>query len=330
MTTYYACYIINNRKRVLLMAPMKRAVSILITTFVLISGFAGCAKDANTDETTILTAYTIDAAETAADSAEAAAVSAEAAAVSAEAAAVSAEAAAVSAEAAGITGTTIFEAATVAGATTDKTVATNPQATQTPAIKAGDTIYFGNYEQDNNTANGKEKIACKVLDVKIGKALLISEKVLDARPYNIEKKDITWETCTLRKWLNEDFYNTAFSSSEQIKIDTTNVINNDNPVCGTSGGNLTVDKIFLLSYEEADRYFTDYEKCTSKGTDFAKNNRLYVSDIEQYLGNSDWWLRSPGISQDSAGVVLMDGNYQGSRTVSKITFGVRPAFWINL
>ena len=86
------------------------------------------------------------------------------------------------------------------------------------SINAGDTVYFGKYEQDGNTKNGKEKIEWQVLEKKGNKALLISKKVLDVQPYNKEKKDITWEKCTLRKWLNKDFIKESFNSKESKKI----------------------------------------------------------------------------------------------------------------
>lgn len=53
-----------------------------------------------------------------------------------------------------------------------------------------------------------------VLDVKEGQVLLLSNNALDAKAYNDEKIDVSWENCTLRKWLNNDFYETAFYEQE--------------------------------------------------------------------------------------------------------------------
>jgi len=116
--------------------------------------------------------------------------------------------------------------------------------------EVGKIIQFGSYEQDNDLSNGKEKIDWRVLAVENGKALLLSEKILDTKPYNDKIEDVTWETCTLRKWLNNDFYSTAFSSSEQLRIVTNIVVNSDTPDNGNLGGNDTSDKLFLLSYAE--------------------------------------------------------------------------------
>ena len=73
--------------------------------------------------------------------------------------------------------------------------------------KVGHYVSFGKYEQDNNTSNGKEKIEWLVLEVKDGKALVISKYALDCKPYNTSSTNVTWETCSLRNWLNNDFIN---------------------------------------------------------------------------------------------------------------------------
>lgn len=85
--------------------------------------------------------------------------------------------------------------------------------------EVGDVVYFGRFEQDLYTKNGKEKIEWQVLDKKGNKALLVSKYLLDVRPYNKKEKAITWKKCTLRKWMNKEFFNTAFSEEEKDKAD---------------------------------------------------------------------------------------------------------------
>lgn len=80
---------------------------------------------------------------------------------------------------------------------------------------AGNVVTYGHYEQDNDTANGKEPIEWVVLDVQGDKALLISKYGLDVRPYNTEYNHVTWEECTLRTWLNDTFLNAAFTPEGQ-------------------------------------------------------------------------------------------------------------------
>jgi uncharacterized repeat protein (TIGR02543 family) len=85
-------------------------------------------------------------------------------------------------------------------------------------------LLFGTYEQDNNLANGAEDIEWLVLEKKDGKALLLSKYALVTKPYNEEDTDVTWESCTLRSWLNGEFYK-AISDHEvrisnlEIKVD---------------------------------------------------------------------------------------------------------------
>ena len=110
--------------------------------------------------------------------------------------------------------------------------------------RVGDIVTFGNYEQDNNTANGKEPIEWIILDKREdGSLVLMSKYALDSKQYNTQDTSVTWETCTLRKWLNEDFYNAAFSTQEQAKIVPVTIENEDNPDYGTTGGKATQDSI---------------------------------------------------------------------------------------
>ena len=82
----------------------------------------------------------------------------------------------------------------------------------------GDTVRWGHYEQDQNADNGQEEIEWIVLSVENGQAYMISKYVIDEQPYNSVWTDVTWESCSLRGWLNESFYQTAFSREEQSKI----------------------------------------------------------------------------------------------------------------
>lgn len=210
------------------------------------------------------------------------------------------------------------------------------------SIKAGDSVYFGKYEQDGNTKNGKEKIEWQVLDKKDGKALLVSKKVLDAQPYNKEWKGITWEKCTLRKWLNNDFIKEAFNAKESKKIQKSKIKNKDNKEYGTKGGKDTTDKVFLLSIDEANKYYKTDEKRTAEITDYGIKRIAKVLDRtekdlkkdSEWFGESNnmwYWLRSPGFDQlcaayvDFVGSVSEDGNF-----VSLDYLGVRPALWVNL
>ena len=83
---------------------------------------------------------------------------------------------------------------------------------------AGNIVLFGRYEQDGDLSNGQERIQWAVLDVQDGKALLISRFLLEVMPFNDKGKAKGWENSTIRKWLNGDFYQQAFTDTEKAAI----------------------------------------------------------------------------------------------------------------
>ena len=198
---------------------------------------------------------------------------------------------------------------------------------QLKGIKVGNYIKFGAYEQDNNTSNGKEDVEWLVLEVKDGKALVISKYALDYKPYNTSNADVTWETCTLRKWLNNDFLGSAFSADQKAMIPTITVSADKNPEYSINPGNATQDQVFLLSITEANKYFSSYSARQCKSTDYAVANGA----LESNSGNCWWWLRSPGEYESGAAYVDNDGDVEEDGFL--VNFGnhaVRPALWIDL
>lgn len=193
--------------------------------------------------------------------------------------------------------------------------------------KVGDYVYFGSYEQDNDTTNGKEYIKWLVLEKKDNKLLVISKYALDCQPYNEVYKSVTWETCTLRKWLNDEFINEAFSKEEQAYIPTITVPAHKNPEYDTDPGKATKDKVFLLSAVEAEKYFTSDKERKCKATYYAEAKGASVMS-NRYSG---WLLRSPGdYSRGCCRVNYGGCVYYRLYYVSLSSFGVRPALWINL
>lgn len=186
-------------------------------------------------------------------------------------------------------------------------------------------VTLGQYEQDNNVSNGPEEIEWLVLAIVDQKALLVSKYGLDTKPFNEIRKEITWENSTIRNWLNNEFYNNAFSSSEKNKIIPVKNNNSDNPQLGTKGGNPTTDRIFLLSVDEVLQYMTDSSSRRCKATAFAKSK-----NSEEYPnGYNWWWLRTPG-AKEGAVHVYNDGDiyYNGGAVSNSNTDLVRPALWI--
>ena len=217
-----------------------------------------------------------------------------------------------------------------------KEAETNKKITDTTFkndIKVGDVIKFGSYWQGKSTSSGKTPIEWRVFAVEGDKALIISEKGLDCKPYNTSYACVTWKTCSLRSWLNETFLNSAFTTAEQSKIKSTTVTAGKNPKYSTSVGNATTDKVFLLSITEANKYFTTDEARKCVPTAYAKANGAYT--ISDYTKDGEstcwWWLRSPGLNQNSAAFVYFGGSvFFTGNFVNYDYFCVRPALWIKL
>lgn len=195
--------------------------------------------------------------------------------------------------------------------------------------EVGDIIICGSYEQDGNVLDGKEDIEWLVLAKEENKILVISCYGLDCKQYNTSETAVTWETCSLRKWLNGTFINDSFSSAEQNIIQNTTVTADRNPEYGTNPGNATNDRVFLLSINEANKYFSSSDEREYKYTEHTKYPLANISDSKY------WWLRSPGNEQDSAAVVKHF--YPESGYISEYGMGVnfndiavRPAMWISV
>ncbi len=194
--------------------------------------------------------------------------------------------------------TGIFFTQNRANVVTAEDVASNNMASLDKNISVGDIVSFGK--------NDREWI---VLDKEEEKVLLLAKESVGERQYHTMYKDITWEECSLRQWLNYDFYNGSFSETEKERICETIVKNPDNPEYGTEGGNDIEDKIFLLSLDEAEKYFEDEEA--------------------RAIGTS-WWLRSPGNNSEFAAEVLADGYINPSGFTVDPKEAVRPALWVKL
>ncbi len=179
----------------------------------------------------------------------------------------------------------------------------------------GDTVLFGSCPQ---TAVGDDRtpIEWTVLDVQDGKALLISRFALDCRPFDETNATAEWETCSLRAWLNNEFVSEAFTASEAADIVAADVDNGreqGNESWHPSDGNRTKDRICLLSYAEALRFFAEDTARLCAATDYAAAQGAAVSNTVKTGGRPTvrWWLRSPGIRKDLTAIVNEDGSLRG-------------------
>ena len=193
----------------------------------------------------------------------------------------------------------------------------------------GDIIEFGELEW-------------RVLDVKGGRALVITEYIVGKTYYGyntrgvigrLEYLEVTWADSNIRQYLNEHFY-FLFSSTERAQIQETQISNGANPWYGTNGGVDTTDKIFLLSIEEVMKYFGDSGQLESQLVDSGyivdRYNENRVASYERSY-TEYWWLRTPGKSiidfviVDERGRIDIDGRPGYLEWV-----GVRPAMWLKL
>ena len=192
----------------------------------------------------------------------------------------------------------------------------------------GDVVSFGRYEQDNRTDNGAEPIQWIVLRKENGRLLLMSVSVLDQQPYHADNGKITWEDCSLRKWLNETFSETAFTDAERAVIAKTKLTNDHNPASYVSGGRDTEDRIFIFSFSELLEYL---QGCTFLDGIYAFPSSYAVAqgvERHEWYETACWWLRTPGIDADSAVYCDMAGKPLYSARVGKLGYGVRPSMWI--
>lgn len=195
-----------------------------------------------------------------------------------------------------------------------------------------------------------EPIKWRVLDNNDNGTLFIAaDCVLDCIPYfkNGDISNFSWETSDIRYWLNNSFYQYAFSLEEQNAISAWNVVNNEkHPYYGTNSGKDTTDKVYLLSFKEATN--ANYGFCNKSASSPSRQIRTsayaYANgankntgadyELEECLGCSSWWLRSIGDNSNdgdlspSTASIDQDGKIDATYTYKEE--GVVPALHINL
>ncbi len=185
---------------------------------------------------------------------------------------------------------------------------------------------FGNYEQDGITGNGAEPIEWIVLERRGSQVLLLSRYGLDAQPYHHTSMAVNWSESAVRRWLQGEFCNKAFTDEEKAVIAT---VRNSTPINSNnigSPGPDTYDTLFFLSAPEATKYLTTPESRMVKATSYA----LMRGAGTNYSQNSFWWLRS--YADANRRVVLMI-NSQGNVYASYMNdyeAVIRPAVWVNV
>ena len=197
----------------------------------------------------------------------------------------------------------------------------------------GETLVLGTYNS--------EAIEWIVLERKGTCVLLLASKGLDAIPYHANAADsVSWETCSLRQWLNTDFLS-SFDKNTNTAILPTKITSYKYYLKQNSQGGwntyntdtiTTVDYAFCLDYSDVELYLSNTEYLAAKPTDYALRQGAYVVPD---TGNCEWWLRynyegmkNSGDTNRTAEAIRRE--HLSERTISGSEMVVRPALWIDL
>ena len=221
------------------------------------------------------------------------------------------------------------------------------------ATPYGDEYRFstGEYLQNGATYYFKvEPIRWKMLGEKEGVAFVVCDCIIANRRYAASSNN--YAKSEIRAWLNNEFYNSAFSTLQQGLIEITEVDNSarstnpaENAKEWDDGKNKyacenTRDKIFLLSEQEVtttaygfsayNEYGPTNTRCRQT-TDYTRATGAYMNTDTDYYGNGWWWLSSPHYYYPfNARYVYDDGSAYNYSSVDDADGGVVPALRIRL
>ncbi|MBR4457764.1 MAG: hypothetical protein IKS31_02270 [Clostridia bacterium] len=198
-------------------------------------------------------------------------------------------------------------------------------------FNVGDYVYFGHYEQDNNLNDGDERIRWLVIKTEGNKLFLLSEKGLEKHQWNERSDGSMWADSAIRRWLNSDFLYTAFTYSEQQSIFTTTVEDtlahsNRNWNSGLRYGDITYDKVFLLSYKEMNELVSPRDRYCEP-SQYVIKKRIAMGS---HAGKKTcwYWLRTSAFRNNAGVISETNGGFE--TCYIHHTFGVvRPAIWVD-
>lgn len=182
-------------------------------------------------------------------------------------------------------------------------------------ITVGSSITIGSIDN--------QALEWTVLDIKGDKALVLCNYGIAYTYLNASDRVYTWATCDVRQNMNKQaFLDQIFTAQEQELIVQTTITNSNNPDYGTSGGNSTSDKLFLLSADEVLTYFSSPSQTRCQAGRFIQQDQYF----DWY-----WWLRTPGMNDNMASVVTPDGIVNtGGAYANDPNALIRPAMWIKI
>ncbi len=191
-------------------------------------------------------------------------------------------------------------------------------------------VKFGRYPTGNDGETSE--IEWLIIDRIDDRVLLISKNIIDFISVHKKSDRVTWETCSLRKWLNSDFIDTVFNNEEQQYI-TPTTLKADTSMSGILSNicNDTLDSIFILSAKECYQYFTSNSSRAGATTAYAdaKRNEKGKANIKRDNLRCSWWIRNDGSAINESGIVFTDGSvYAIGGFKNREIGGLRPAMWV--
>ena len=212
--------------------------------------------------------------------------------------------------------------------TLEPTPEPTPEATPIHQVINRDIVTFGHWEQDNDFDDGLEPLEWLVLERDAETVKLISLNVLRQEPFHDEYGRVTWETCSLRPWLNGEFMEQAFTPWEREQLVLTTVTADANPEYGTDAGNDTQDRVWLMSAKEALTYFDSDAERIACPTEWGVNHGCRPSGD---AGACFWVLRTPGRNQENISAVNWDGEVSCDSDYAVYSgFTIRPMIAVRL
>ena len=171
---------------------------------------------------------------------------------------------------------------------------------------------------------GGIELEWRVLHVEEDRALMVTEDGIECLPYNDKESNVTWETCSLRAWLNGPFLQGAFTSAERNRL---HILDSSVPAEEGVIDYTGLDKVFLLSVNQANEFFASHESRVCRPDMYTKTSGVWTDD----QGACRWWLRTHGKDNDRAAYVLTDGTvYPYGSYVDVDSYAVRAAVWMSI
>ena len=180
----------------------------------------------------------------------------------------------------------------------------------------GDTFPLSMDEWLEDNTKKPENIRWVMTDIVGNRFLLVSESIIGIQEFNRIDSSLTWKNSFLRKWLNGDFYDKAFSQEEKRLIVQTEVPNDSENPRKWEKYNSTKDKVFLLSREELEKYYPN-----------EKDREVFI-DSSAYPYTDSYWVRTPGKRGEDVAVMKMDGTFGETQCNDEV--GVRISVWVQM